>query len=75
MLGGAAPAGRAFAPRDAIYSSDPQGPSAHAAARAPNPRVWLATIAALRKAGHAAAADAETRRFRAVYPGYRADRR
>ncbi len=48
MLGGPAPAGRAFAPRDAIYSSDPQTPSAHAAARAPRPRAWLATIAALR---------------------------
>ena len=46
----------------ALYSSDPQ------LARAPP--VWLADIAALRRAGRRSEAEAELRRFRTVYPGY-----
>jgi hypothetical protein len=33
-------------------------------------RVWLADIAALRRAGRNGEADAEYRRFRSAYPGY-----
>ena len=45
-----------------LYSGDPQ--------RARAPSVWLADIAALRRAGRASEADAELRRFRKAYPGY-----
>lgn len=45
-----------------LYSSDPQ----HARA----PSVWLADIAALRRAGREREADAEFRRFRSTYPEY-----
>ncbi|HEV7612006.1 MAG TPA: hypothetical protein VGO37_09040 [Steroidobacteraceae bacterium] len=45
-----------------LYSSDPR------LARAP--AVWLADIAALRRAGRNAEADAELRRFRSAYAGY-----
>ena len=45
-----------------LYSSDPK------IARAP--AVWLADIAALRRAGRSSEADAELRRFRGAYPGY-----
>ena len=45
-----------------LYSSDPR----HARA----PSVWLADIAALRRAGRNSEADAELRRFRNTYPGY-----
>ena len=45
-----------------LYSSDPQ------AVRAP--AVWLADIAALRRAGRFREADEEMRRFRGTYPGY-----
>jgi hypothetical protein len=45
-----------------IYSSDPR------LARAPS--VWLADIAALRRAGRNAEADAEMRRFRSTYADY-----
>jgi hypothetical protein len=48
--------------RRQLYSSDPQG------ARAPS--VWLADIAALRRAGRDSEADAELRRFRSTYPDY-----
>jgi hypothetical protein len=34
------------------------------------PALWLADIAALRRAGRAAEADAEMRRFHSVYPNY-----
>jgi hypothetical protein len=46
-----------------LYSSDP-----HARARAP--AIWLADIAALRRAGRDREADAEIRRFRSAYPEY-----
>jgi hypothetical protein len=45
-----------------LYSSDPR----HARA----PSVWLADIAALRRAGRDLEADAELRRFRSAYPDY-----
>ena len=45
-----------------LYSSDPR----HARA----PSVWLADIAALRRAGRNSEADAELRRFRSTYPDY-----
>ena len=45
-----------------LYSSDPK------IARAP--AVWLADIAALRRAGRTSEADAELRRFRGVYPNF-----
>jgi hypothetical protein len=48
--------------RRQLYSSDPQN------ARAPS--VWLADIAALRRAGRNSEADAELRRFRSTYPAY-----
>jgi hypothetical protein len=48
--------------RPKLYSSDPQ--------RARAPAVWLADIAALRRAGRASEADAELRRFRSAYPDY-----
>jgi hypothetical protein len=35
-----------------------------------SPRVWLADIAALRRAGRNREADEELRRFRSAYPGY-----
>src|ERR1700682_5295792 len=50
--------------RLALYSSDPR----HARA----PAVWLADIAALRRAGRNSEADAELRRFRSTYPDYSA---
>jgi hypothetical protein len=46
-----------------LYSSDP-----HARA----PAIWLADIAALRRAGRDREADAEIRRFRSTYPEYSA---
>jgi hypothetical protein len=45
-----------------LYSSDPR----HARA----PSVWLADIAALRRAGRNSEADAELRRFHSAYPDY-----
>jgi hypothetical protein len=45
-----------------LYSSDPR--------HARTPSVWLADIAALRRAGRDSEADAELRRFRGVYPDY-----
>jgi hypothetical protein len=45
-----------------LYSSDPR----HARA----PSVWLADIAALRRAGRDSEADAELRRFRSTFPDY-----
>jgi hypothetical protein len=45
-----------------LYSSDPT--------RARAPSVWLADIAALRRAGRNREADAELRRFRSTYPDY-----
>jgi hypothetical protein len=45
-----------------LYSSDPR------LARAPS--VWLADIAALRRAGRSAEAEAELRRFRSTYADY-----
>jgi hypothetical protein len=48
--------------RPQLYSSDPT------LARAPS--VWLADIAALRRAGRNREADAELRRFRSTYPDY-----
>jgi hypothetical protein len=47
-----------------LYSSDPK------LVRAPS--LWLADIAALRRAGRIGEANAEFRRFRAAYPGYSA---
>jgi hypothetical protein len=38
-----------------------------------SPQTWLARINALRAAGKSAQADAELRRFRAMFPDYRAD--
>jgi hypothetical protein len=35
------------------------------------PPVWLADIAALRRAGRSSDADAELLRFRSAYPNYR----
>jgi hypothetical protein len=62
-------AARAEVPADAplqrklrLYGNDPQ----HLRA----PSVWLADIAALRRAGRNGEADAEYRRFRSAYPGY-----
>lgn len=52
-------------PQLRMYSSDPQ-PSRSAG-------VWLERIAALRRAGRDAEADAELRRFRNAYPSYRWD--
>jgi len=48
--------------RQQLYSSDPK--------LAPAAPLWLADIAALRRAGRNAEADAELRRFRSAYPGY-----
>jgi hypothetical protein len=48
-----------------LYSSDPR--------RARPPSVWLADIAALRRAGRDSEADAELRRFRSAYPDYSTD--
>src|ERR1700688_2582959 len=45
-----------------LYSSDPR--------RARAPSVWLADIAALRRAGRDSEADTELRRFRSAYPDY-----
>jgi hypothetical protein len=45
-----------------FYISDPR--------RARAPSVWLADIAALRRAGRNSEADAELRRFRSAYPDY-----
>jgi hypothetical protein len=45
-----------------LYRNDPQ--------HLPAPSVWLADIAALRRAGRYSEADAEYRRFRSAYPGY-----
>ena len=45
-----------------FYISDPR--------RARAPSVWLADIAALRRAGRNSEADAELRRFRSTYPDY-----
>jgi hypothetical protein len=45
-----------------LYSSDPP--------RARPPPVWLADIAALRRAGRNSEADAEYRRFLTTYPAY-----
>jgi hypothetical protein len=45
-----------------LYSSDPE--------RARTPPVWLADIAALRRAGRNREAEAELRRFRSAYPGH-----
>jgi hypothetical protein len=45
-----------------LYGNDPSG--------ARPAKVWLADIAALRRAGRNAEADAEYRRFRNAYPGY-----
>jgi hypothetical protein len=41
-----------------------------ASVRERNPAVWLADIAALRRAGRHAEADVEMRRFRSAYPDY-----
>jgi len=51
-----------------LYSSDPPGNSGPLDSRAP--AAWLADIAALRRAGRDAKANAELRRFRRVYPNY-----
>ena len=48
-----------------FYSIDPR--------RARAPSVWLADIAALRRAGRNSEADAELRRFRSTYPHYSTD--
>jgi hypothetical protein len=45
-----------------LYSSDPK--------LVRTPPVWLADIAALRRAGRNGEADAEYRRFRSAYPDY-----
>ncbi len=45
-----------------LYSSDPK--------LARRPSIWLADIAALRRAGRNSEADAEIRRFRSTYPDY-----
>jgi hypothetical protein len=45
-----------------LYSSDPP--------HARTPAVWLADIAALRRAGRNGEADAEFQRFRSAYPDY-----
>lgn len=45
-----------------LYSSDPK--------LARQPSIWLADIAALRRAGRNSEADAEFRRFRNTYPNY-----
>jgi hypothetical protein len=45
-----------------FYGSDPR--------RVRAPSVWLADIAALRRAGRNGEADAELRRFRSTYPDY-----
>lgn len=48
--------------RHELYSSDPK--------LARSPSVWLADIAALRRAGRNSEADAEFRRFHSLYPDY-----
>jgi negative regulator of sigma E activity len=48
--------------RSPLYASD--------LSRARPAKVWLADIAALRRAGRNDEADAEYRRFRSAYPGY-----
>ena len=48
--------------RAPLYASD--------LSRARPAKVWLADIAALRRAGRNVEADAEYRRFRSAYPGY-----
>jgi hypothetical protein len=57
-----APADASLDRRLRLYSSDPR--------LARTPSVWLADIAALRRAGRNSEADAEFRRFRGAYPGY-----
>lgn len=55
--------------RPRLYSSDP--PQARSnALRTRAPSVWLADIAALRRAGRIGEAEAEFRRFRRAYPDY-----
>jgi hypothetical protein len=51
-----------------LYSSDP--PSHLSPLRSREPAAWLADIAALRRGGRVAEADAELRRFRRIYPHY-----
>jgi len=51
-----------------LYSSDPPGNRGPLDSR--TPAAWLADIAALRRAGRDADANAELRRFRRVYPNY-----
>jgi hypothetical protein len=57
-----APANASLNRRLQLYSSDPRLER--------TPSVWLADIAALRRAGRNNEADAEFRRFRDAYPGY-----
>jgi hypothetical protein len=57
-----APAAAPLNRRLQLYSSDPR--------LGRTPPVWLADIAALRRAGRNSEADAEFRRFRVAYPGY-----
>jgi hypothetical protein len=57
-----APADVSLNRRLQLYSSDPR--------LGRTPSVWLADIAALRRAGRNSEADAEFRRFRDAYPGY-----
>jgi hypothetical protein len=59
---GGAPAAASLNRRLQLYSSDPRLER--------TPSVWLADIAALRRAGRNTEADAEFRRFRDAYPGY-----
>ena len=49
-----------------------EAPRAVAASPREEPAKWLADIAALRRAGRNAEADAEMRRFRSAYPNYMA---
>lgn len=63
-LPASAPLGREFQ----LYSSDPPGNGTPLGSREPS--AWLADIAALRRAGRGAEANAELRRFRRVYPSY-----
>ena len=52
-----------------VYKTDPPR-AALSSPRERNPAVWLADIAALRRAGRDSEAESEMRRFRSAYPDY-----
>ena len=56
--------------RNYVRDYQREAPRAVAASPREEPAKWLADIAALRRAGRDAEADAEMRRFRSAYPNY-----